>query len=568
MSRLFALLVLFSASFSNLRAQPFDTIITRFQYISQIYPLEDSTFILIGQKNGIVIERINRKAEAIWKIHLGSRVDALYQSVVHCEPRDSSIQVHTVRGSCDSYDEKNAIIYTLTFDGQFLDSLKAFNNSTTRYISLLSGNPEFPRFAYPRQNDAHDAEVILVYSSGDTMHLRPSIEGQDSSLHDLIGFSKFIALSPDGQILVCTSGYYTFSFEKSNGRYNIVNRTPTFGFFAQNIFSLEPDYFIVQHKDYLTLYYDHLPVTNFSLNPGELFDEVTWQNPYLMVTKYGVFGNDSIFVLDRHLNIIDKRPVDFFPYYPLSISYQDQTYFWTSQPYHYLEGAAIHSMRIDGMDGPGRYDVGIHDVYVPAYDGYTTAYTCISKISYYHFPYIILTLVNESETTLSHVDVIQEYSCICPGWHWIRPIDNMDLQPGETDTFWLRDVTLANIYGTRYPLKFCLDIIHPDFHRDANPYPDNDICKTITLGESFPFFEEEIIRYFPNPVTEKLTLYTEDTISYDVDVFDTNGRNVYETQQYKSGYGEIDVSSLPQGIYYLRFRFRNGIITQGVFTKL
>ena len=569
MSRLFALLILFSACFSNLRAQPFDTIITRFQYLSQIYPLEDSTFILIGQKDGIVIERMNRRAEAIWTLRLGLQNDDVIKSIVHCEPRDSSIQVYTARRDCDIYDGKDAIIYTLTFSGELKDSLKVPYEYNPRYISLLSGNDEFPRLAYPRQNDVKDPEVILMYSNGDTMHIRPSIPGQDTSLQDLIGYSKVIALSPDSQILVCTSGYFTFSFEKSNGRYSIVNRTLTFGFFARDIFCLEPDFFIVQHKEYLTLYYDRLPVTNFPLNPGEFFGQVIWQNPYLMVTKNSISGNDSIFVLDRQLNIIDKRSADFFSYYPFSISYRDQTYYWTSQPYHYLEGAAIHSLNIVTMDGPDMYDVSIEDVYVPAYDHYTTEYTCISKIAYYHFPYIIVTVVNQSEKPISHIDVIHEYSCFCPPtWHWIRPIDNMDLQPGETDTFWLKDITIFNYNGIRYPLKICLDIIHPDFHRDANPYPDNGICKTISLRESYPFTSEEIVRYFPNPAESSLTLYTEDTMAYNLDIFDTSGRPVYETREYPGGYADVDITNLPQGLYYLRFRFENGISTQGKFTKL
>lgn len=548
-------------------AQPFDTILTRFQYLSKIYPLEDSTFILIGQKNGIVIERINSKAETIWTIHLGNPVDDVSQSVVHCEPGDSSIQVQTERGSCDLYDEMNAIIYTLTFDGQFLDSLNVLNIASTRYISLLSGNPFFPQLAYPRLSAPLDPDVVLMYHNGDTIHIRPTIPGLDSSLQFIIGLSQHIALSPDSMILVQTRGDYTFFFEKINEKYEIVYRTRTNGYIAQGIYCFEPEYFIVHYMDNITLYHKDDPIKYFPIGEGEFINSIVWQSPFLIFKKESAFGNDSVLVLDRQLNIVDKRSLDIFSHHPLRIFYRDQTYFWTSQPYHYLEGAAIHSLKLESMDGPGMYDVGILDVNVPAYDGYTTSYSC-SKIAYYHFPYIILTVVNHSETVISHIDVIQEYSCICPAWHWIRPIDNMDLQPGETDTFWLRDVTLANIYGTRYPLKFCLDIIHPDFHRDANPYPDNDICMTITSRESFPFFENEIIRYFPNPVTEKLTLYTEDTISYDLDVFDTNGRNVYETQQYKGGYGEIDVTNLPQGIYYLRFRFKNGIITQGGFTKL
>lgn len=567
MHKIFSLHLLYFVLAGKMMAQPFDTILTRFQYLSQIYPLEDSTFILIGQKDGVVIEQMNSKAETIWSMVLGNERDVIVNSVVHCEERDSSIQIYTARRDCDIFDGKDALIFTLTFNGLLLDSLKVPYEYNPRYIALLSGNPEFPRIAYPRQIDASDPDVILMFYNGDTMQIRPSIPGLDSSLQYLVGFSRQIALSPDSLILVCTNGWYTFSFTKTDGRYIITDRTTTFGFFSQDIFSLEPDYFIVQHKDYLTLYNEHLPVRNFSLSPEEFFGEVTWQNPYLMVTKYGIFGNDSIFVLDKHLNIIDKRSLEFFTNYPLHFYFRDLTYYWTSQPYHYLEGAAIHSMRSDGTDGPGIYDVGIKDVYVPAYDDYTTAYTC-GKKAFYHFPYIILTLSNASDTPLSHVDVIQEYSCICPAWHWIRPIDHMDLQPGETDTFWLRDVTIANAYRTRYPLEFCLNIVHPDFHRDANTYPDNELCKSITLGESFPFLEEEIITYFPNPVDETLTLYTGDTIKYSLDIYDAGGRSVYGTREFSGGYTDVDVSDLPPGIYYLRFRFKDGTSTHGSFAKL
>jgi type IX secretion system substrate protein len=567
MFRCIALLILLSTRAETILAQPFDTIITRFQYLSQIYPLEDSTFILIGQKNGIVIERMNSKAEAIWTICLGNAKDDVLKSVVHCEVRDSSIQVYTARRDCDIYDGKDGIIYTLTFNGTLLDSLKVPYEYNPRYISLLSGNPDFPRLAYPRNSDASDPDVILMFHSGDTMHIRPNIPGLDTNNQSIIGKSVCVTLSPDSLILINTNGFFTFFFKKINGKFTVVDRSHATGWKSRDLFALEKDHFITVYEDYLILFHKDYEIVRISIPPQNLITSIKWQNPYLVLTQGNIFGKDSLFIYDKNLNVVEKRRLDDFRHYPFEVSYRNQTFFWTSQPHHYLEGAAIHSMNIDSMDGPGTYDVGIKDVNVPAYDGYTTAYSC-SKIAYYHFPYIILTVVNHSETMISHIDVIQEYSCICPAWHWIKPIDNMDLQPGETDTFWLRDVTIANVFGTRYPLEFCLDIIHPDFHRDVNPYPDNYVCETITLRESYPFAEEEIIRYFPNPVAENLTLYTEDTISYDLDVFDTNGRYVYETQQFKGGYGEIDVSSLPQGVYYLRFRFRNGITTQGAFTKL
>lgn len=408
-----------------------------------------------------------------------------------------------------------------------------------------------------------------MFHDGDTMHIRPSFPGADSSVQYLTGQPRLVTLSPDSLILINTNSIYTFFFKQINGRYSLVDRSWANGWKSQDLFSLEKDYFITLYEDHLTLFHKDYEIKSIPLGPGNYIVSAEWQNPYLRLLVASIFGNDSVYVFDYQLNEVDKRALSEFKHNPLYMSYRNHTYYWTSQPYHYLEGAAIHSLNIVTMDGPDMYDVSIEDVYVPAYDHYTTEYTCISKIAYYHFPYIIVTVVNQSEKPISHIDVIHEYSCFCPPtWHWIRPIDNMDLQPGETDTFWLQDITIFNYNGIRYPLKICLDIIHPDFHRDANPYPDNGICKTISLRESYPFTSEEIVRYFPNPAESSLTLYTEDTIAYNLDIFDTSGRPVYETREYPGGYADVDITNLPQGIYYLRFRFENGISTQGKFTKL
>lgn len=87
---------------SPLQAQPFDTLLLQFHQIDRIAPLSDGTFILVGEGEKILVERINSKAETIWRTAIAKNVfDDVLGSAIHILANDSSIQVHASRRTCD-----------------------------------------------------------------------------------------------------------------------------------------------------------------------------------------------------------------------------------------------------------------------------------------------------------------------------------------------------------------------------------------------------------------------------------------------------------------------------------
>src|SRR5689334_100323 len=90
------ILIGFFIGFSSLFAQPFDTLLNQFVSIAEVYPLADSTFIIIGSNTDLIIQRVDKKASVLWSVNLVSTdYDAFYKVNVELEPNDSTIQILT-----------------------------------------------------------------------------------------------------------------------------------------------------------------------------------------------------------------------------------------------------------------------------------------------------------------------------------------------------------------------------------------------------------------------------------------------------------------------------------------
>src|SRR5678816_2639593 len=143
------LLFAFVVSNSTIPAQPFDTLLQQFSSIEEIYPLEDSTFILIGTGKEILVERIDRKAKSRWSVPIVSSArDYLYEYRFDISNPDSIVQIATVDKFCDAYGRSLFKTFTLSLSGELIDSQKVNFGIDNGFIFLLSGLPGRPRLAY------------------------------------------------------------------------------------------------------------------------------------------------------------------------------------------------------------------------------------------------------------------------------------------------------------------------------------------------------------------------------------------------------------------------------------
>lgn len=96
--------------------------------------------------------------------------------------------------------------------------------------------------------------------------------------------------------------------------------------------------------------------------------------------------------------------------------------------------------------------------------------------------------------------------------------------------------------------------------RDGN----STIFPAVSIERSFPITE---ISVYPNPVSERLTVRPGMADhSYSVELFDLSGR-IYSSATMNNGTATIDVSSIPDGSYYVAVKSGNNISSKQVMIR-
>ncbi|MEM6769651.1 MAG: T9SS type A sorting domain-containing protein, partial [Bacteroidota bacterium] len=78
---------------------------------------------------------------------------------------------------------------------------------------------------------------------------------------------------------------------------------------------------------------------------------------------------------------------------------------------------------------------------------------------------------------------------------------------------------------------------------------------------SIPAAEELGLRVFPNPAQTTITFDLASQQSYQLSVYDTQGRVV--TNRKMQGRDQLTVASWPTGVYYYKVRMENGVVGSG-----
>ncbi len=542
-------------AFSSLRAQSFDTLLVQYQSIGQIYPLDDGSFILIGQGQESIVERIDSTGKSIWSRYFGLNFgedDILDDYAVHLIPGDSTIQISVARKYCDYYDTSDVKVYTITLGGIVLDSLLVRAKDLPRYITLLSGNPQYPRLAYAR-----DDEVVLQYADGDTVQLQITIPGADSTINQYVGRPVCMTLSPKGTLLVGTAGSSLMRFKDEGTGYHFFSNKfftlfNTLSDPISQLLSVDEDFYIAVYIDKIELYSISDGWEKSFTSPYSFYSSVIPSPPYLYVISENFMGEDSFFMFDLFLNKIYNGPIPEYEQLIGSFSIRNQNLYTVGSGYFYREGGFLGSENLDTHIGPKLYDIELVDFEVGPYDSVHWQYGLGSHYVY-TIPNASVTIKNNSDFTVNQIQVLYTYPyTFCSDGSWMKEIKHMELLPGQTKTYDLHDVYIVKDYPFSGWYGACVYAIRPDNHADDH-FSDNEVCKKVELLPSSSALFEFPIQHSPSIIGDEIEFFAPQEFNFDLAIYNFSGIEVFNSHAITSTGYSVDLSFLPAGIYIFQY---------------
>jgi len=528
---------------TSMLAQPFDTLLQEYNTIQEIYPLEDSTFILIGSGKDILLERIDHQARVIWSTPIVSSTrDYLFDYRYDIGASDSLIQIATVDKYCDSYSRSFFKAFTINLDGQLIDSQKVSFGNDDGQIFLLSAIENRPRLAY-----IIDKNIIVMQANGDTMHLHMTWASGDTTNSYILGKPKAVTMCPGGDILVGTTNAFVLYFRLENNRYVVTDQS--FGGGFKELLCLEDQYFISVSEHYLQLWGNHIPLTSFDF--GErLVWRTTWRNSILSIQSFGFSYPDSTFFLNAHLELIHKEAIDNAQFNTMAIQ-KSITYKVGYGNTYYDQGILLSENQITG-EGPKYYDVELADFEVGPYDAVHWEYG-LGNYYVYDIPNATVTLKNNCDYTVENVIIhYGRTTGFCSDTNWDRKLLDMNLQPGETKTYDIHDIFITKDYPVNSSEKTCVYALRPDEHFD-DQFDDNELCKKVELIPSLKVNPGFPIHHTPSVIKDEISFVAPDNIEFDLTIYSYSGMPVFTTHANTSSGYTADLKFLPSGLYLFQY---------------
>ena len=528
---------------SPLLAQPFDTLLQQYTTIEEIYPLKDSSFIIIGTGKNILIERIDHQAQVVWSLPVVSSTrDYLFDYRYDINASDSLVQIATVDKFCDAYGRKFFKAFTLSLSGHVIDSQTVNFGIDTGFIFLLSGLPGRPRLAYFEHK-----EIVIMKSNGDTMHLQLSWVNGDTTNSYILGKPKAVTMCPGGDILVGTSNAFVLYFKLENNRYIVVDQSLGGGY--KELLCLDDEYFISVGQNYLELWGNHLPLTSFDF-PDRWIWRTTWRNPILSVQSFGFNKPDSVIFLNAYLGLIRSEPMDNAQYTTMAIQ-QHITYKVGYGNTYFDQGLLLSENQIK-HEGPKYYDVELTDFNIGPYDDVHWEYG-LGNYYLYDVPNATVTLKNNCGYTINNIIIhYGRTTGFCSDTTWERNLLDMNLQPGETKTYDLHDIFITKDYPENPSEKTCVYAIRPDRHLD-DQFDDNQLCKKVDLITSSSVNQGYTIHHFPTIFQDEISFMAPENIEFDLTVFSYSGIPVFSSHANTTSGYSADLRFLPAGLYIFQF---------------
>ncbi len=541
MSKFLAIIILIAGMTHILWAQPFDTLLSQFNSIHEIYPLQDSTFILIGTDKEILVERINQKAEVIWSLPVTSLSRIYFDDFRYdITSEDSVIQISTADKFCDAYGRSFYTTFTINFSGKLLDSQIVSFGNDQNLIFLLSGLPNRPRLAY-----LDNKKIILMQANGDTTHLQLIANDADTVFSEIFGKPKVVTMCPDGDLLVGSTGLYVSRFRLENNHYVLVDRNFSSDFYS--LFCPDDQFYLAINENSIVAWENHFPTFSF-YEENQFIRRTTWRDSILAVHVSGFYSSDTLYFLQKNLDLLYKESIDNPEISTMAI--QDKTIYRVGSGNIYDDHGLLQSEHQSTHEGPKYYDIEIVDFQPGPYDA---AHFLFWDYYLYEIPHATVTLTNHCDYTINAITIWHGGSTgYCSDTSWERELTDMNLQPGETKSFDIYDIFIMRSYPLSRFSRDCVYALRPDNHFD-DQFEDNQFCKKLELIPSAAADEEFPIHHRPSIITDDITFLSPEAIEFDLTIFSFSGIPVLTTHTNTSSGHRLDLKFLPAGLYLFQY---------------
>lgn len=546
LQKLITIVLLFVLFCAQGQAQLFDTLLTDFYRIHDIHPLEDGTSIIVGYKDGVVIQRINSLAQPIWHKFYGNENIDVVKSALHLSSADSSLQLALFEDIyCDISGPGPVTILTMDLNGHVYDSIYMPILNDSRSIYLFSGDKEAAMWGIIR-----DTTVLIGFYGGDSLSF--SLSFTDTTFNHIIGFPTMMAVCPFGKVMIgSTSGYY-FIYEIDRIGSELVD----IDFGSLNRKSLEcfAEHYVATSSNRIEAYADGYVFKTIQ-KEGTFFTDPSWKNGLMYVWAFQLDSAPYLMILDSFLNEVYIASDNEIARKAYSYALRDDILYSGGLGISYNDGGNLWGIHTITKEGNKIDDLELVDFDLPKHDTYYQDSLHFHAVLY-HFPNIDVEIRNNGDYPIEYVTLISDRSDFCGIiWSWERKV-RIDLNPGETKTYSVEDYSWPNQYPYHYPIYPGLGLIRGDNRADDNP-SDNFFGKKIDLVEIYPWEENERVRIFPNPVVDNLYFLLNNRELASASIYDTAGRKLLQ-QDIDSTSTHIDLATLHQGLYTIQFIFKDG----------
>ena len=187
-------------------------------------------------------------------------------------------------------------------------------------------------------------------------------------------------------------------------------------------------------------------------------------------------------------------------------------------------------------------------------------------ISYDYENFMDFNITNFSDEIIQNVFVVsQSFEGInCVDHRFETYYENLNLLPGETREFFAK----LNSYSV--PEEFCFYIISADGKYDTNN-SNNRSCLSVNVGlndiQNNEMLNQEV-KVFPNPVSQYLNfILPKDFQLSEAVVINSDGKQQVFYSDSFTWNNKITVIDLPNGLYFLQLRSKDGKLLSGKFLK-
>ena len=315
---------------------------------------------------------------------------------------------------------------------------------------------------------------------------------------------------------------------------------------------------------------------------GNIISDFTLKDDTIYACGYNLIDSNSFVVLlDTNLNLIEIKVNQTSRVKPVSITCEDKiSILINSNSYPAQNGIiGVYSFN-KSEDYVFSEDIGVIEVLVDSgYVTYTTmfypptsSYVYTMDTKYYKARAVVKNHGVIPVTKLQVNSLTYPYG-FCGNSFFVKPIDSLNLLPGQTDTLnigWITsDVSMMPqpSLPTTFPASLCLNTSIPNQKHDKNSNNDgactNVSLQVIGLKET----KEEInLVLFPNPATNLVSIKTDAFIGR-ISIQDIAGRNIEQKEINDEKKCEINISNFAPGIYFIEIETSKGIVVRKIIKQ-